>query len=136
MDKLKKSFHCEYCPEIFSTKQNKNRHITRKHKPERTDEDNISVLSQSTESEENPMEYLLDENLNPQPDPIPSQEELIDIMNKYEKYQHLFPAIKRQMKWNVNNINVDMNLCKHTFSVNMYRILTDIKDLYAVPIDE
>jgi len=132
-DKPKKTFPCEICSEIFTTLQNKKRHISRKHKDIdlTCQDDNISVLSESTKSET----YLLEVPDIPQPDLIPSQEELIDIMNKYEKYQHLFPAIKRQMKWNENNRKVDINLCKHTFSVNMYRILTDIKDLYAKPID-
>jgi hypothetical protein len=137
MDKIKKQFPCPYCSEKpFTTLQNLKRHITRKHSniSETIENDNVSVLSDNTIISIN---YQSDNDVPDisQPDPLPSREELIDIMNKYEKYQHLFPAIKKQMKWDEYNSKVDINLCKHTFSVNMYRILTDIKDLYAKPID-
>ena len=134
MDKVtkpKKQFPCEYCGEIFSTKQNLQRHISRKHK-DIEQQDDVSVMSDSTKSETNPMEYLLDTPDIPQTcqEPIPSREELIDIMNKYEKYQHLFPAIKREIKWDENNRNVDMefHLRKHTrkftyilFKINLFQ---------------
>jgi len=104
---------------------------------ETIEDDNISVLSTDTTIVS--INYQSDSETEiidiPKPEPIPSREELIDIMNKYEKYKHLFPAIKRQIKWDEYNSKVDMNFFKHTFSVNMYRILTDIKDLYAKPID-
>lgn len=125
-DKPKKTFPCEICSEIFTTLQNKKRHISRKHKDIdlTCQDDNISVLSESTKSET----YLLEVPDIPQPDLIPSQEELIDIMNKYEKYQHLFPAIKRQMKWNENNSNVDMNYHLRKHNHRMTYILVDLRD--------
>ena len=126
MDKSKKSFHCEYCSEIFSTKQNKNRHITRKHKPERTEEDNISVLSQSTESEENPMEYLLD--VPDVPKPLPTDEYLINLRNEYMKYEHLYPALDKKMKWEKANVNVDLNYDLKKHSHKMTYILVDVRD--------
>lgn len=154
MDKIndKKKFICPECGECFTTKQNLRRHITRKHKElvfETVVEGPVMTVNELIETE--PLvSIILDSDSsiggrsqersvqNPQtskPEPIPGDEYLITLIRECEKYQHLFPAIKRQMKWNENNRKVDINLCKHTFSVNMYRILTDIKDLYAKPID-
>jgi hypothetical protein len=48
--------------------------------------------------------------------------------NEYRKYEHLYRALDNRIKWNKNNADVDMNFFKHTFSVNMYRILIDIRD--------
>jgi hypothetical protein len=150
-DKPKKSFICPECGEHLTTKQNLKRHCLRKHKETvwETVVESPPITLNETEAgglpptliENDPLvSIMLDDrgfvSETQELQPIPGDDYLITLIQECEKYQHLFPAIKRQMKWNKNNSNVDINLCKHTFSVNMYRILTDIKDLYAKPIDE
>ena len=140
-----RKFQCIHCDEKpFTTKANMLRHISRKHKNIENElevTDNVSVLSGSTKSETNPMDYILDVpdspigSLSPQPDPIPSDDYLLTLIQEYEKYQHLFPAIKRRMKWNENNSNVDLNYHLRKHNHKFTYILTDIKDLYAVPIN-
>ena len=62
-------------------------------------------------------------------------------MNDYEKYQHLFPAIKKEIKWEEANRNVDMefHLRKHTrkftyilFKINLLRC-NDLSEI--TPLD-
>jgi hypothetical protein len=127
VNKPKKQFPCPHCSEKpFTTLQNLKRHITRKHpaiSETIQESDDVSVLS--TDTTIISINYQSD-NEPEIPQPLPSQEELIEIMNKYEKYQHLFPAIKRQMKWQEANCNVDMHfyLRKHTIGMryNLYKI--------------
>jgi len=126
MDKFKKSFQCAHCNDKpFTTKQNLKRHVSRKHKDINQESDDVSVLSTDTTIVS--VNYQSDNEPEIEiPDPLPSREELIEIMNKYEKYQHLFPAIKRQMKWQEANCNVDMHFYfkKHTIGMryNLYKI--------------
>ena len=156
MDKPKKTFPCEICSEIFTTKQNLQRHQSRKHTniSETIQDDNISVLSESTKSETNPMDspiggfersvlandpqtgkYLLDVPDVPKPEPIPSDEYLINLRNEYMKYQHLYTGIDNRIKWNENNSNVDLNYHLRKHNHKFTYILTDIKDLYGKAID-
>lgn len=100
-------------------------------------DDNISVLSTDTTiisinyQSDNEPEIEIPHSpiggLNPQTGkPLPSREELIEIMNKYEKYQHLFPAIKRQMKWQEANRNIDMQFYIRRHNTKMKYILFKI----------
>jgi hypothetical protein len=130
-DKLKKQFPCPYCSEKpFTTKQNLQRHCLRKHSniSETVEDDNISVLS--TDTTIISINYQSDNDVPEiqKPEPIPPREELIDIMNKYEKYQHLFPAIKRQIKWDEYNSKVDINYHRSKWDKNMVYLMVDIRD--------
>ena len=145
MDKInkpKKQFPCSYCNEKpFTTLQNLKRHITRKHPnisetKQESDNDNISVLSTDTtiipinyqsETEEPKIEI-------PKPEPIPGDEYLITLIREYEKYQHLFPAIKRQMKWNENNATIDLHYHLRKHNKNMVYLMVDIRDV-KLPIN-
>ena len=139
MDKPKKTFSCPHCSEKpFTTKANMIRHISRKHKNIENElevNDNVSVLSESTKSESNPMDYILDVPDSPQPDPIPSDEYLLTLRNEYKKYEYLYEKIDRKERWIKNNRDIDMIRYYQKHNRFVKCILTDIKDLYAVPIN-
>jgi hypothetical protein len=133
MDKIndKKKFQCPECGECFSTKQNLKRHITRKHKEvvfETVVEGPVMTVNELIETD--PLiSIILDDRgvvSEPQPEPIPGDEYLITLIRECEKYQHLFPAIKRQMKWNKNNIGLDMDYYKQRHILKMRFILYKI----------
>jgi hypothetical protein len=75
---------------------------------------------------------ILDDRGMPEPEPefepIPGNEYLITLIRECEKYQHLFPAIKRQMKWNENNIRVDLDYHLRKHNYRMTYLLVDIRD--------
>ena len=140
-DKPKKSFQCIHCNEKpFTTLQNLKRHISRKHQnidnPQTTThDDNVSVLSDNTIISINYQSDTEEIIEIPKPDPIPSDEYLINLRNEYMKYQYLYTGIDNRIKWNANNtdVNMDFHLRNHTRKFTY--ILTDIKDLYAKPIE-
>jgi hypothetical protein len=142
MDKPKKSFQCPHCLEKpFTTLQNLKRHITRKHKDifetkQEIEIDNISILSNDTTIISINYQSDNDEVLEIiKPDSTPSREELIDIRNKYMKYQHLYEKIDKEIRWDANNANVDLSYYEKKHSRKITYILTDIKDLYAKPLE-
>jgi hypothetical protein len=139
MDKPKKSFPCTHCFEKpFTTLQNLKRHITRKHKDidliqQETERDDVSVLSTNTTIIS--INYLSDNDIEepePQPheprpyEPIPSDEYLINLRNEYIKYQHLYTGIDNRIKWNANNINVNMDFHRQRHTLKMRYILFKI----------
>lgn len=129
MDKPKKSFQCEYCSEKpFTTLQNKKRHQSRKHKDiqHQDDNDNVSVLSDSTKSETNPMDYILDVPDSPQPEPIPGDEYLIHLRKEYNKYEHLYTGIDNRLKWEKVNRDIDMDFYVRRHNTRMKYILFKI----------
>jgi hypothetical protein len=134
-DKLKKQFFCEYCSEIFTTKQNLQRHITRKHKNiEQQQDDNISVLSTDTTiisiNYQSETEHSCAERNDvpeiPKPESIPSDEYLINLRNEYMKYQHLYKNLDKKMKWDKNNEFIDMNFYHQKHVTKMRYILFKI----------
>jgi hypothetical protein len=132
-DKPKKSFICPECGEHLTTKQNLRRHITRKHKElvfETVVEGPVMTLNELIETDPLISIVLDDRGIEPQPqpDPIPGDEYLITLIREYEKYQHLFPAIKRQMKWNETNIGVDLEYHKQKHNKNMVYLMVDVRD--------
>lgn len=143
MDKKEiiRKFQCVHCDEKpFTTKQNLLRHITRKHKNVFETEagvntPNIDMLNEYLETQ---MTDNIIESVNYQSDnddPIPRDEYLIHLRNEYMKYQHLYTGLDNRMKWDKNNSNVDFERYKSIFWKRMSYILTDIKDLYAKPIN-
>ena len=133
VEKPKKSFICPECGECFTTKQNLRRHITRKHKDvvfETVVEGPVMTVNELIETEPLVSIILDDRGVVPEsePEPIPGDEYLITLIRESEKYQHLFPAIKRQMKWNENNSNVDMNYHLRKHNKNMVYLMVDVRD--------
>ena len=125
-----RKFKCEHCEECFTTKQNLQRHISRKHKDidlsqTTVHDDNVSVLSTDTTIVS--VNYQSD-NDSPEPDPIPSDEYLINLINEYEKYKHLFPSLHKKLNWEKNNIDVDLSYHEKKHNHKMVYILTDIRD--------
>ena len=51
------------------------------------------------------------------------------------KYQHLYEKIDREERWIKNNSNIDMIRYYQTHNRFIKCILTDIKDLYAKPLE-
>jgi hypothetical protein len=144
-DKPKRTFQCPECGEHLTTRQNLKRHCLRKHKEtvwesvvesppitvnELIETDPLISIILDDRGIDSPIGGLSPQTGKPetQAEPIPSDIYLIHLRKEYEKYQHLYKGIDNRMKWDEYNSKVDINLCKHTFSVNMYRILTDIRD--------
>jgi hypothetical protein len=131
MDKKdKKSFQCEYCSEVFSTKQNKNRHILRKHKDidltQQTSQDDDSILSDNTTPEELTIVSINYQSDNEEPIPNPSDEYLIHLRNEYMKYEHLYRGLDNRMRWQKSNANIDMNFYLRKHNTKMKYILFKI----------
>jgi hypothetical protein len=136
MDKIndKRKFPCEYCCDIFTTLQNKKRHISRKHKgidliqQQEADNDNISVLSDNVIVSVNYQSEIDEQHEIKQIATIPDDEYLLHIISEYEKYEYLFPTLYKKIKWNKNNADVDMiyHLRKHNHK--MTYLLVDIRD--------
>ena len=129
----KHKFPCPQCSEHLTTLQNLKRHITRKHKdidltPQ---EDNISVLSESTVSEVK-SETVPEKETKME---IPTTTYLINLRNEYRKYEYLYEKIDRDERWIKNNRDIDMIRYYQKHNRFVKCILTDIKDLYAKPID-
>lgn len=151
-DKPKKSFICPECGEHLTTKQNLRRHITRKHKelvwetvvespPMTVNElietdplisivlDDRGVVSEPDSSIGGfERSVLANGPQTSKPEPIPGDDYLITLIRECEKYQHLFPAIKRQMKWNENNSSIDMNYHLRKHNKNMVYLMVDVRD--------
>jgi hypothetical protein len=133
-DKPKRTFQCPECGEHLTTKQNLRRHCLRKHKEtvwESVVESPPITVNELIETD--PLvSIILDDRgqpeTDPQPEPIPGNEYLITLIRECEKYQHLFPAIKRQMKWNENNSNVDLDYHLRKHNYRMTYLLVDIRD--------
>jgi hypothetical protein len=122
-------FQCPHCSEKpFTTKANMLRHITRKHKDVFETEAGINNDNPPIET---PNIDMLDEYLETvpsciEPEPLPGDEYLITLIRECEKYQHLFPAIKRQMKWNENNATIDLHYHLRKHNKNMVYLMVDI----------
>jgi hypothetical protein len=122
-------FQCPHCSEKpFTTKANMLRHITRKHKDVFETEAGINNDNPPIET---PTIDMLDEYLETvpsciEPEPLPGDEYLITLIRECEKYQHLFPAIKRQMKWNENNATIDLHYHLRKHNKNMVYLMVDI----------
>lgn len=130
-----RKFQCVHCNEKpFTTKQNMLRHITKKHKnvfeTEAGDMLNEYLETQMTETIVS-INYQSDVD----EEPTPRDEYLIHLRNEYMKYQHLYTGIDNRIKWNKNNTDVDFERYKSIFWKRMSYIITDIKDLYAKPIN-
>lgn len=137
-----RKFQCVHCEEKpFTTKQNLLRHMTRKHKNvfeteaginndnPPIDTPNIDMLNEYLEIQMNEVEK------EPEPEPIPNDAYLIHLRNEYKKYEHLYVGIDNRIRWNKNNADIDIERYKSIFWKRMSYILTDIKDLYAKPIE-
>jgi hypothetical protein len=133
-DKPKRMFQCPECGEHLTTKQNLRRHCLRKHKEtvwETVMESPPITINETIETD--PLvSIMLDDrgfvSETQEIEPIPGDEYLITLIRECEKYQHLFPAIKRQMKWNKNNINVDLSYHLKKHNHKMTYILVDLRD--------
>jgi hypothetical protein len=144
MDKSpdKYKFPCPACSECFTTKQNLRRHITRKHKEmvwESVVESPPMTVNELIETN-SLVSIILDDrgvpdivSVNYQSDtenePIPDDKYLTTLVRECDKYQHLFPAIRRQMKWDENNSNVDLNYHLRKHNHKMTYLLVDIRDV-------
>jgi hypothetical protein len=144
MDKKEsiRKFQCIHCDEKpFTTKANMIRHISRKHKnidltQQQQPDDNISVLSTDTpiisvnyQSDTETDSFI--GGLSPQTgkqETLPSDEYLFNLINEYEKYKHLFPAIHKKLKWNENNSNIDLNYHLRKHNHKFTYILVDLRD--------
>jgi hypothetical protein len=132
-DKLKKSFQCSECKECFTTKQNLRRHISRKHKEmvwESVVESPLMTVNELIETE--PLISIVSVS---QPEPIPEKAFLIHLRNEYKKYEYLYEKIDREERWIKNNRDIDLIRYYQKHNRFVKCILTDIKDLYAKPID-
>ena len=128
-DKPKKTFPCEICSEIFTTKQNLQRHISRKHKNVDLSqpEDNISVLSESSVS------VTISESVPEKETPTTTY--LINLRNEYRKYEYLYEKIDRDERWIRNNSDINMIDYYQKHQITFKKIITDIHDLYAKPLE-
>lgn len=150
MDKPKKSFICPECGEHLTTKQNLRRHITRKHKemvcetvvespPMTVNETEAGGLPPTLIETDPLISIVLDDRGvvtdSPLSEPIPEKAFLIYLRNEYKKYEYLYEKIDREERWIKNNRDIDMIRYYQKHNRFVKCILTDIKDLYAKPID-
>ena len=92
-----------------------------------TDNDNISVLSTDTTIVSVNYQSDTEEIIEiPKPDPIPSDEYLINLRNEYTKYQYLYTGIDNRIKWNANNTDVNMDFHRQRHTIKMRYILFKI----------
>lgn len=105
--------------------------------------DDISVLSDSSVSETKSEIKPTCSGVSNVPDPmrVPSDEYLINLRNEYKKYEYLYPALDKKIKWEEANCNVNMefHLRKHTrkftyilFKINLLRC-NDLSEI--TPLD-
>lgn len=138
---LPDEFRCPECGNCFNTKQGLRRHISFKHKElvwETVVESPPMTVNELIETDPLISIVLDDRGIEPETQtgkPLPGDETeagvppptyLITLIREYEKYQHLFPAIKRRMKWEEANRYIDMDFYIRRHNTKMKYILFKI----------
>ena len=58
----------------------------------------------------------------------PTIEYLINLRKEYMMYQHRYQHIDKVLRWNENNLNVDMDLHRHIWNNLLTYLLVDLRD--------